>query len=155
MGGRMWPLLGVPVLVVALVLGGAATASASSFVWSGEAAKGSPGWSLSGNWAGGVAPSAGGTVSLEFPRLTGPACAAPVSGTCYVSKDNVPALTAEALRIDDGDEYVLGEGEPLTIGAGGLLASPATGTSGAGGVRDAGAAWWVRRRGGSPAGNAA
>lgn len=108
---------------------GAATASASPLVWSGEAAKGSLGWSEAANWQGGVAPAFAGPVSLEFPRLTVSACAAPASGTCYVSKDDVARVTAETLWIDDGDEYEL-EGEPLTIGEGGIVAAPAAGTSG-------------------------
>jgi hypothetical protein len=71
-------------------------------------------------------------VALEFPRLTTSDCASkPSSDTCYESHNDVGDLDVESLRIDDGDEYELTE--EITLGVGGLSASPAAGTRGAAG----------------------
>jgi hypothetical protein len=103
--------------------------SAWSLEWSGSAPSGSPEWSLGANWAG-APPSLLEPFTLEFPRLVSPTCAsASPSETCYVSKNDVGNVAVEALRVDDGDEYEL-EGDGITLGSGGLAASPATGSSG-------------------------
>jgi hypothetical protein len=98
--------------------------AAPQFVWAGEAVDGSPEWSLGSNWAGRTAPSAPGPVALEFPRLAGSGC-----GACYTSKNDLSGLTAESLRIDDGDKYIL-SGDALRLGVGGLVATPSIGSSG-------------------------
>ena len=113
-----------------LALAPAASASASAFTWSGEAAKGSPGWSEIANWQGGIVPSASGPVALDFPRLTGGDCTgSSATRSCYLSRNDVEGLAVESLTIDDGDEYEL-EGDALRLGTGGLTASPASGSLG-------------------------
>jgi hypothetical protein len=116
-----------PAVVLCLAL--ALASSAWSLQWSGEAAVGSPGWSLEPNWAG-VPPSLVEPVALEFPRLAGASCAsASPSETCYESKNDVGDVAVESLSIDDGDEYEL-TGDEITLGSGGLAAFPGGGTSG-------------------------
>jgi hypothetical protein len=105
---------------LALVLVPTASADASPFVWTGNAGRD---WSLAGNWEGGSAPFGSEPAPFEFPRL--PNCAS----TCYISENNVSGLTAESIKIDDGDEYALG-GDEITLGGGGLTAAPASGSSG-------------------------
>jgi hypothetical protein len=114
-------LIVLAMICVSLTLALPAFATASLFTWTGAAA--APSWSASENWEGGVAPSGSGPVALEFLRL--PGCI----NTCYDSKNDVSALPVESLSIDDGDEYTL-DGEAITLGAGGLSASPASGSSG-------------------------
>ncbi len=98
----------------------AAGASVSPFVWTGSAAGAE--WSVGGNWQGGLAPSSSEPVALEFPRLAG-------CDTCYTGRNNLEGLDVESIAIDDGDEYAL-EGHEITLGAGGLTAKPANGSSG-------------------------
>jgi hypothetical protein len=113
------------VLAPVIALAPTAFASASTYTWTGEAAKGS-GWSATGDWQGDVAPSAPGPVSLEFSHLSD------CTGVCYESKNDISGLSVESLTIDDGDDYKLG-GDEITLGAGGLVASPAAGASGSDG----------------------
>jgi hypothetical protein len=113
------------VLIVAIglasVLVPAASATVSPFVWTGNASE--TDWSAGSNWEAGSAPSNSEPVTLEFPRI--PDC----SGACYISENNLSGLTAESIEIDNGDEYFLG-GNQITLGGGGLTASPASGSSG-------------------------
>ncbi len=103
--------------------------TAWSLTWSGGAAVGSSGWSSGANWTG-TAPSLSEPFRLEFPRLLNPACtSASPSDTCYTSKNDVGDVAVESLRVDDGDEYELG-GDGITLGSEGLVASPASGSSG-------------------------
>jgi hypothetical protein len=105
-------------------------AEASTLTWTGEAPKGSPDWWEAANWQDSLAPSFPGPVALSFPRLEGAACtSSPPSDSCYDSYDNLGALAVESLSLADGNEYVL-EGDPITLGSGGLVAAPAAGTSG-------------------------
>lgn len=107
------------------------TVRAATLTWSGEAAKGSPGWSQESNWLGNVAPSMPGAVTLAFPRLAGAACASsPPTDTCYGSDDDLSNLEVGALDIDDGADYTV-EGGPIDLGAGGLSAAVAEGSIGA------------------------
>ncbi len=107
-----------------LVLAPAAVAS-PSFTWDGAAATGK--WSAPENWAAGAAPPAEEALAtLTFPELGG--CTAPKA--CYSSDNDVSELSAEALRIDDGENYVI-KGDELTLGSGGLTASPEVGVRGA------------------------
>ncbi len=134
-----------------LALAPAALASTPLFTWSGNGATGS-GWSKAENWEAEVAPSAPGTVALSFPRI--PSCV----GVCYESKNDVSGLSAESIAIDDGNDYKL-SGDALTLGAGGLAAAPAAGTSGPAGdvfklPIDLGAPqiWSIAQRSGDPTG---
>lgn len=106
---------------LALVLVPAANATGSPFAWTGNSSE--PDWSFGSNWEGGSAPSSSEPLTLEFPRI--PDC----SGTCYTSENNLSGLTAESIKLDDGDEYALA-GTEITLGGGGLTASPASGSSG-------------------------
>lgn len=147
---RLWiGAWGVALLLFLLVL--VESANASTYKWTGEAAKGS-GWSAGGNWAGDLVPSAPGPVSLEFPRLS--ACA----GVCYESKNDISGLSVESLMIDDGDEYTL-SGDEITLGVGGLAATPEFGTTGAAGdilelpvKLGATQTWNIEQRSGEPTG---
>ena len=56
---------------------------------------------------------------LTFPELSG--CTAPKA--CYSSENDLEELSAEELHIDDGDNYII-KGEELSLGSGGLTASP-------------------------------
>jgi hypothetical protein len=134
-----------------LALAPAALASTPLFTWSGDGATGS-GWSTAKNWEAEVAPSASDTVALSFPRI--PSCV----GVCYESENDVSGLSAESIAIDDGNDYKL-SGDALTLGAGGLGAAPATGTSGAAGDvfrlpihLGAEQTWSVSQRSGEPTG---
>jgi hypothetical protein len=71
---------------------------------------------------------------LTFPRLTSSACAvASPADACYLSDNNLSGLSTESLQIDDGDEYLIA-GNPITLGGGGLKASPAVGATGPSGA---------------------
>ncbi len=111
-------------LGVSLMLTSAANASGSPFTWMGNSSE--PDWSIGLNWGNGSAPSISEPVTLEFPRI--PNC----YGTCYKSENNLSGLTAESIALDNGDEYTL-SGNEITLGSGGLTASPASGSSGASG----------------------
>jgi hypothetical protein len=113
------------------LLGVPAPAGAAPFTWSGEAAKGLPGWSEAANWQDALAPLLQGPVALSFPRLDGPGCTGESpSDTCYRSRNDMSGIAVESLVLDDGDEYEL-EGEEIRLGAGGLTATPAASSSGA------------------------
>jgi hypothetical protein len=100
----------------------ASSAAAANFTWTGEGAFGS-GWSGATNWEAGVAPS-GKVGTLSFPALTGSVCTAdPQTATCYRSNNDVSGLEVNALAVDDGHGYQL-TGNAITLGAGGLTASP-------------------------------
>lgn len=138
-------LIVLTMIGVSSALAPTAVATASPFTWTGAAA--TPNWSATENWEGGTAPSGSGPFALEFPRL--PGC----TNTCYYSRNDVSGLPVGSLRIDDGDEYWI-EGEAITLGAGGLSASPASGSSGPAGdifklpiVLDAGQTWSIDGRG--------
>ncbi len=109
-----------------------AGATVPSFTWTGDAAEFD--WSAAMNWEGETRPPNPGPVTLIFPQLTSPACtsASPID-TCYLSDNDMSGLSVESLTIDDGDDYKIKGGE-ITLGGGGLTASPAIGTSGEDGV---------------------
>lgn len=106
-----------------------ALASPPAFTWNGGAET-SAYWSNAGNWEGDVAPTVA-IGALRFPRLASEACIGEEQEfhACYFSTNNLGGLSAESMQIDDGDEYFV-EGRKLTLGAGGLSASPASGSSG-------------------------
>jgi DNA segregation ATPase FtsK/SpoIIIE-like protein len=108
----------------------AAIASPASFTWTGRSTV-TEEWSAAANWEGDSTPTTGEDIeALTFPRLTNEACADGL-GTepCYISYNNLSGLSAESIQIDDGNDYLIG-GEELSLGSGGLTASPASGTSG-------------------------
>ena len=126
-------------LVAGLVLGSCAlllaapVSAAADFTWSGAAPAGTGlgplDWSNRTNWVGGTAPS-GSVGTLDFPQLTSSACtASPPTDTCYGTHNDIIGLDVNELAINDrlGDAYSL-SGDGITLGAGGLTASP-SGTS--------------------------
>jgi hypothetical protein len=114
-----------------------ASASASSFTWSGV----SPGrtesaahWSTGENWEGNVPPiSLQAIETLTFPHLTNSACEAePETDTCYLTLNDLSGLTVDSIQLDDADDYLLA-GEAIKLGSGGLTATSPVGTSGSAG----------------------
>jgi hypothetical protein len=122
-------VLGLLILGLSLVSAPVADASPTSFTWTGQSTI-TENWSAAANWEGGAAPTTGeGIETLTFPRLTSSACInEPASHPCYVSFNDVSGLSAKSMQIDDANEYLIG-GDQITIGSGGLSASPATGAS--------------------------
>ncbi|MEA2469250.1 MAG: hypothetical protein QOE38_248, partial [Thermoleophilaceae bacterium] len=83
-------MLRIALIVVASVLALPSSALAlTDFTWTGGAPVGSPAWSNTSNWAGGVAPS-GSVGTLTFPMLTSAACtASPPTATCLTSNNDI------------------------------------------------------------------
>jgi hypothetical protein len=107
---------------VCIVLAPVSAASARSFTWSGRSTT-TEDWSETANWEGGVAPT-GAVGTLTFPRLTSFACEdEPRFHPCYFSEDDVSGLSAESVQIDDGEDYYIW-GDQLTVGSGGISATP-------------------------------
>jgi hypothetical protein len=105
-----------------LVLAPVAGATAASYTWTGDFS--GPGWSAPKNWEGEMVPSSSEPAALEFPHLAG--C---ISSTCYKSENNLSGLSVESIKLDNGDEYDL-SGDEITLGGDGLIAAPASGSSG-------------------------
>jgi hypothetical protein len=113
-----------------LALAPAALASSPSFTWTGSAEFEE--WSQAENWAGKSAPVAHEKVgTLAFPRLTSESCTGEEEEfhACYFSENDLEGLSAKSLELDDGDIYEI-DGEALELGSGGLIAAPASGSSG-------------------------
>ncbi len=115
-----------------LVLAPAALAS-PSFTWTGKSTV-SEKWSSAGNWAGGVAPSAGEAIgALTFPALApctvGEEEEEEEEEACTFSFDDFSDLTAESMTVE-GDGYFILGASPLKLGAGGLKVVPEAGTGG-------------------------
>jgi hypothetical protein len=129
---RMFRAVGIPAIAALLVLAPAAAANSTSYIWSGRSTV-SSNWSAEANWEG-VSPTDSIEAGLlEFPHLTSETCSSEIpTRTCYLSYNNLSGLSAEALQIDDGDDYLLA-GEEVGIGSGGLVASPAGGSVGSAG----------------------
>jgi hypothetical protein len=129
---RMFRAVGIPAVAALLVLAPVATANSTSFVWSGRSTA-SSNWSAEANWEG-VSPTDSIEAGLlEFPHLTSETCSREIpTRTCYLSYNNLSGLSAEALQIDDGDDYLLA-GEEVGIGSGGMVASPASASVGSAG----------------------
>jgi hypothetical protein len=125
------------VLVVggfSLVLAPAADANAS-FIWAGGSTT-TADWSVLENWEGDVAAptAAEGVGRLTFPELTNQACTSePGTHACYLSFNNVSGLSAEAVQLDDANDYLLA-GDGIALGSGGLTAAPGGGASGSAGA---------------------
>jgi hypothetical protein len=128
--GRDCWRLGLSLLLLAglwLTLADSASALAlSSFAWTGERAPNNIAWSSEGNWASDTAPSPSSTVeSLDFPATASDTCTS-FEGYCFfLSENDIGGLTTESMHIDDAQDYAI-FGEPITLGAGGLSASPAS-----------------------------
>jgi hypothetical protein len=124
-GRRVWLHRLVPAALagVCLVLAPSALA-APSFTWAGVSTT-SEDWSVGRDWEGGTAPQSSTSIAdLAFPHLDSTACTAePRTHPCYISFNDLGGLSAESLRIDDGNSYLIG-GEQLDLGNGGLEASP-------------------------------
>jgi hypothetical protein len=120
---RAWRLIGVAVVCLLALVGPAA--AQSNFVWSGAAPAGASGagWSVAENWLGGAAPS-GVVGTLTFAALASSVCTGSVpSGTCYTSDNDLENITAQGMAIDDGEPYLI-SGDAITLGSGGITASP-------------------------------
>ena len=122
-GVRAWRLTGVAVVCLLVLVGPAA--AQSNFVWSGAAPAGASGagWSVAENWSGGAAPS-GVVGTLTFPALASSVCTGSVpSGTCYTSTNDLQNISAQGMAIDDVEPYDI-SGDAITLGSGGITASP-------------------------------
>jgi hypothetical protein len=112
-----------------------ATVIGSTFTWTGdkeeegeETSRESAGdWSHPANWAEGGAPSAESALgTVEFSQLSG-GCGEDVFALpCYTSNNDLSGLSVQELKLDDDDDYEI-TGEPITLGAGGISASPVAG----------------------------
>jgi hypothetical protein len=117
--GRWW--VTAPCVIVAVLAGlaFASSARAAKSTWTGTSAS-SAEWSDAANWEGKMAPPlAAGT--LEFPPLGGECAEFEPDKPCYLSVNEQAGRSAEELRIDDADGYVL-FGKELVLGAGGITA---------------------------------
>jgi hypothetical protein len=122
-----------PPLRTAELASGSATL-VPSFIWSGRSealSESSFDWSLGADWRGGATPVADEAVgTLTFPHLSNSTCTSKSpTDACYEALNNISGLTAESMKIDNGNEYVL-SGEEIELGGGGLTASPASESSG-------------------------
>jgi hypothetical protein len=125
-GARYGALVLGALAAVALWLALTPVASAStSFIWTGGS-ESTESWSAPANWEGDTAPAASQTLTaLEFPHLTSGACETrPSTDACYFSVNDLSGLSSESIRLDDSDGYLL-EGEGITLGSGGITATPA------------------------------
>lgn len=128
--GRRAVPVWLSIAVLALVF--APQALASPFTWTGASTT-TARWSSAANW-GGSAPTGGSSAELVFPHLTQAACGKEThSEACYASRNDLTGLTAESLRLDDGDPYLIW-GERVALGSSGLEAAPASGSSGPAGA---------------------
>jgi Immunoglobulin I-set domain len=105
------------------------SASASSFTWSGRSTT-TEDWSEVENWEGLSTPRASSEIgTLAFPRLTSFACEDERGyHPCYYSENDIGGLSAESIQIDDGEDYEIW-GDELTLGSGGLSATPGAAAS--------------------------
>jgi hypothetical protein len=117
------------VVALCLVLTPVSLASASSFTWSGGSTT-TEDWSEGENWEGLSPPKASsGIGTLSFPRLTSFACEDERHyHPCYFSENDIGGLSAESLQIDDGEDYEIW-GDELTLGSGGISATPGAAAS--------------------------
>jgi hypothetical protein len=120
-GGRRSLLV---LCVLLCTLGLAPAALAADFTWKGTDVNRE--WSLASNWVEETAPTAGQAIgTLTFPHLSSAACQTePFGAPCYLNFNDLTGLSAEALVLDDADPYSIA-GSGLTVGAGGIDASPA------------------------------
>ena len=107
--------------------------SVPSFTWSGRSAvvsESSFDWSLGANWLGEETPTFDEAVrTLTFPPLSSACEGRRPADACYDSENDVSGLSANVLRLDNANDYVIA-GDQISIGSGGLTASPASGPVG-------------------------
>ena len=123
MNRRVTPLA---ILAAAAVLMYApAAALAANFSWTGTAARNpeEDNWSNPANWEGTV--PTGSVGRLTFAARPEPPCGEQPGEVlaCYLSKNDISGLAVNAISIDDGVPYLL-SGNPISLGAGGVTASP-------------------------------
>jgi hypothetical protein len=128
-GRRAVRALGVlAILGLSLALAPMASASGFSLTWTGGSAgrtESAAHWSTGANWVGSTAPTTSQAFeTLTFPHLSNSECTSePPTDTCYLTLNDVSGLSAESIQLDDADDYLLA-GEPITLGSGGLTATP-------------------------------
>ena len=107
-----------------------ATVVGPAFTWvGGEEAlqEGANDWSHAANWLDGVAPSASSAPgTVEFSQLKGACALNAVAHACYTSNNDLSGLSIGELKLDDSDDFEI-TGEAITLGAGGISASPVAG----------------------------
>jgi len=116
------------ILGLSLVLAPIESANAASFTWAGGSTgrtESAAHWSTGANWVGSTAPTTSQAIeTLTFPRLTNSECTSePPINTCYLTLNDIAGLSVESIHLDDADDYLLA-GEPITLGSGGLTATP-------------------------------
>jgi hypothetical protein len=129
--GRVARVLGVLAIAGFLLVLAPMAEASPNFTWSGKAGQGVPMWSAAENWESKTAPASSSSIgTLSFPALTGVPCTftTPNAGCGYGSENDVGGLSVESMSIDDGEDYSI-IGEPITLGSGGLSASPTGVTS--------------------------
>ncbi len=116
--------------VVALGFDAAAYATVPTATWRG-ASELSPEWTEGPNWSTGLPPNPTEELAtLSFPHLSQETCASKTPAEfCYLSDNDETGVATEALQLDDGDPYLI-FGNAITLGSGGLEATPASGTTG-------------------------
>jgi hypothetical protein len=118
----MGPKLAAALLAVgAMCAGGASSAHAGSYEWTGLNPS-NPSWSQGDNWLGGAAPAAP-VDQLRFPVLASPQCDVPYSATCYAAENDLPGLAVEELVLAGRVPYRLTGDRPI-LGAGGIRTVP-------------------------------
>jgi hypothetical protein len=132
-GGRAVRVLGL-LAILGFSLVPVASANAASFTWAGGSTgrtESAAHWSAGANWEGNTAPTTSQAIeTLTFPHLTNSECTSkPPTDTCYLTLNNISGLTVNSMQLDDADNYLLA-GEKITLGSGGLTATPPIGTSG-------------------------
>ena len=123
-------LLALVVAGVCLSLAPSALASAPSFTWAGLSTISNE-WAVASNWENNSEPTTSMAIgTLTFPRLTSTSCMKEAEvDACYASLNDLSGLSVESIKFDDGDSYLLW-GEEITLGSGGLSASPAAESTG-------------------------
>ncbi len=115
-------------VAAALLAAGSASAALSNYTWTGAQGPGSSGnydyWSQN-NWnvASPISDQSLGT--LTFPDLGAGCNNRTATLACYSSDDDITGLSANAITIDDTVPYQILD-QPLTLGAGGITATPQT-----------------------------
>ncbi len=104
-----------------------------SFTWSGGStvvSESSFDWSFGANWQGEEMPTSDEAIrTLTFPHLSSVCEAERPAEACYDGYNDVSGLNAQALQLDNASDYVIA-GNQVSIGSGGLNASPVGGAAG-------------------------
>jgi hypothetical protein len=97
-------------------------ASAQVYTWTGDSSA-SQNWSDPANWNPSAVPPSGAT--LRFPMLSAACSGMAPTEACYMSVDDT-GLPVDSITVDSEQNYVF-EGQPITLGAGGLTVDPSQG----------------------------